>query len=110
MPLEVQPPDGPVRRHRWVTVLAMAIVIVALVALIAGCGAQDAFNDDRGKGDAPVGETDDSEAEVINMPNEFANIAHKCDGHGHRVYTTTHGGGPREIAVIDDPSCPGGEG
>ena len=37
----------------------------------------------------PSGRFDDSPAEVINFPDQFANVAHKCDGHGHRVYSTT---------------------
>lgn len=42
------------------------------------------------------------------MPDEFANVAMACDGHGHRVYTTTRANaGP---VVITDPSCPGGAG
>jgi hypothetical protein len=64
-----------------------------------GC---NAVNDARGRGDAPVGSKDDAPAEVINFPDQFANVAHKCDGHGHRVYSTTR---QAPVVVIDDPSC-----
>ena len=83
-----------------------AIAAFASAAVLAvGFGACDNFNSERGRGDAPVGEFDDSAAEVLNFPDKFANVAHKCDGHGHRVYSTT-----REATdiVIDDPSCDGG--
>lgn len=79
--------------------------LVAVAVLTSGCG--DAFNDTRGKGDAPVGSTDDSGKEVINFPNSFSNVAHGCDGHGHRLFVTTSDGG-KQMTVIDDPSCPGG--
>jgi hypothetical protein len=78
---------------------------VVASSFLAGCGIQDEFNDDRGTGDAPTGDKDDSPAAVINMPNNFANVAHKCDGHGHRVYVSTHTAQAKQIAVIDDPSC-----
>ena len=51
-----------------------------------------------------MGDYDDSPAEVINFPDQFANVAHKCDGHGHRVYSTTR---QAPVVVIDDPSCAG---
>ncbi len=82
--------------------------LVALVALVvtAGLGAGcDNFNSERGRGDAPIGEFNDSAAEVLNFPDKFANVAHKCDGHGHRVYSTTR---QAAVVVIDDPSCEGG--
>jgi hypothetical protein len=80
----------------------LAIAAMALVLVTGGCSAH---NDARGRGDAPIGEYDDTPAEVINFPDQFANVAHKCDGHGHRVYSTTREAPP---VVISDPSCPGG--
>ena len=80
----------------------LTIAVLALGLAATGC---NAVNDARGRGDAPVGSKDDSPAEVINFPDQFANVAHKCDGHGHRVYSTTRQAAP---VVIDDPSCPGG--
>jgi len=84
-----------------------ALVLVAAgfpVVLMLGCGEarEDAFT--RGQ------KVDRSPAEVIAMPDRFRNIAHKCDGHGHRVYSNSTGGegSSSQLAVIDDPSC-GGE-
>ncbi len=79
--------------------LTIAVLTLALGLVASGCNAR---NDARGRGDAPVGEYDDSAAEVINFPDQFANVAHKCDGHGHRVYSTTR---QAPVVVIDDPSC-----
>ena len=79
-------------------------VAVAMVALAWAAGGCSGFNDERGRGDAPIGPFDDSPAEVLNFPDKFANVAHKCDGHGHRVYSSTREAPP---VVIDDPSCPG---
>ncbi len=78
-------------------------LIVAAAALALVAGGCSGFNDERGRGDAPIGPFDDSPAEVINFPDQFANVAHKCDGHGHRVFSSTRQAPP---VVIDDPSCP----
>jgi hypothetical protein len=51
--------------------------------------------------DAPVSTIDHTPAVVHEMPNQFGNFAEKCDGHGHRVYTTT----AKAVTVIDDPTC-----
>ncbi len=67
-------------------------------------GACSSFDNARGRGDAPIGPYDDSPAEVVNFPDKFANVAHKCDGHGHRIYSTTR---QAAVTVIDDPTCPG---
>jgi hypothetical protein len=77
----------------------------SFAVLSLGLGACDNFNSSRGRGDAPVGKFDDSAAEVINFPHKVANVAHKCDGHGHRIYSTTR---EATVVVIDDPSCDGG--
>jgi hypothetical protein len=82
----------------------LALAAMVLVAFGAGAGC-DSFNSSRGRGDAPVGKFDDSAAEVVNFPDKFANVAHKCDGHGHRIYSTTR---EATVVVIDDPSCDGG--
>jgi hypothetical protein len=78
---------------------------VAVLVLVAGC---DNYNDKRGRGDAPVSSTDDSPAEVVNFPDQFANIAMKCDGHGHRLYIVTHTSTDVPVVVITDPACLGG--
>ncbi len=78
---------------------------VALAALaLAGC---NSYNEQRGKGDAPVGQTDDSPATIINFPNNFANVAHKCYG-TTGLYSNTRNAG--DVTVVpSDPRCaPGG--
>lgn len=90
------------RRRR----LTMAAVMLVVAFLTTAGSCKDEYNDDRGKGDAPVGDRDDSPAGIINMPNEFPNVVHKCDGAGHRVYVTREGEGtPRQLFVIEDESC-----
>lgn len=78
-------------------ILPAAIAVLAL----AGCGA---FNDQRGKGDAPVANRkgDDAPARVVNMPDGFSNVAFKCiDSNG--LYVTTKDAAP--VVVADDPLC-----
>ncbi len=77
-------------------------LVVAVVALGLAAGGCSGFNNARGRGDAPIGPYDDSPAEVLNFPDKFANVAHKCDGHGHRVYSTTR---QAPVVVVDDPTC-----
>lgn len=85
------------------------LAVAALATLVAtGCGVQDRFNEGRGRGDAPTGRVDDSAKEVINFPDRFANVAHSCDGHGHRVFVTTRTSeAGMQMSVVDDPACGG---
>lgn len=78
-------------KHLLVAAIAAGALVVA-----AGC------SDTSPTGDAPTGPVDDAPAEVINFPDKFANVAHKCDGHGHRVFSTTRVAAP---VVVDDPTC-----
>lgn len=82
----------------------LPLLLVAAV-LGSGCGWVDSKNEERGRGDAPVGEVVDTPVDVIQMPDRFSNVAHACDGHGHRVYVTTKSDQSRFMAVIDDPTC-----
>jgi hypothetical protein len=86
-----------------VRIITAATACVALV----GCNAVNDRNDARGRGDAPVGKVDDDPTEVLQFPDRFSNVAHKCDGHGHRVYVTTKSDQSRFMTVIDDPTCGG---
>jgi hypothetical protein len=56
--------------------------------------------------DAPISRKDDSAAVVYSMPDGFGNVASKCDGYGHRIFTLYHAdssyGG---VSVVDDPAC-----
>jgi hypothetical protein len=82
---------------RTALVLALPVAIVA-----AGCGA-DARQDATKSGQV----VDRGPAQVIAMPDAFRNVAHKCDGVGHRVYSSSTGdsGNAAQIFVIADPSC-----
>lgn len=69
------------RTRRWATAVMAALAI----ASVAGCSG---YNNARGKGDAPVGTSDDSPAQILFVP--------------------THAKTDPPITVIDDASCPGG--
>jgi hypothetical protein len=83
--------------------VAGAAVVVALAG-VAGCSR---YNDERGKGDAPVSgkHGDDSPAEVYNFPDGFGNLATKCVGHGYRAYVTTNNNAPSNVQLVADPAC-----
>ncbi|MDX3112429.1 hypothetical protein PV461_03240 [Streptomyces scabiei] len=94
------------RRGVRAAVRSAGLVLLAVAAL-AGCS--DEYNDERGKGDAPVqGKAgDDTPAEVFNMPDGFGNLATKCVGHGFRAYVTTNATGPSNVQIVQDKSCGG---
>ena len=56
--------------------------------------------------DASVGVRDHAPANVLNMPNGWSNVAHKCDG-PNMVYATDHGDSySSSLAVAaNDPRC-----
>lgn len=83
------------------------VLCVALLLILVGCGVNDRLNESRGRGDAPVGKIVDEPVDVIQMPDRFSNVAHACDGHGHRVFVTTKSDGSRFLAVNEDESCAG---
>jgi nitrous oxide reductase accessory protein NosL len=78
------------------------LTLLLTSAVLAGCGA-----DERRDATTTGQHVDRSAAEVIAMPDRFRNVADKCDGHGHRVYSNSTGnsGGASQIFVINDPSC-----
>lgn len=76
----------------------IATLAAAAIAAV-GLSACDEATKDADKSGQRV---DRSPAEVIAMPDLFKNVAHKCDGHGHRVYSNSS-----QLFVIDDPSCGG---
>lgn len=93
---------------KTVRIICAAVAgLVLIVGLSASGCTTDPYNDERGTGDAPVADSPnrDAEAEIINMPNGFPNLATKCDGHGHRVYVATHTEQRQQIAVIEDEGC-----
>lgn len=84
-----------------------ALIAIPAILLLASCSdkATEPFKD------APrAGESNDSPAQVINMPDGFSNLAGKCDGPNY-VYTSYHGDSAyAAIAVVkDDPRCTDGE-
>lgn len=89
---------------RSLTLLAVLVLFGA-----GACDAKESFDEKRGRSDSPVGKVNDDPKEVIQFPDRFSNVAHACDGHGHRVYVTTKSDSSRFMAVIDDPSCGGAE-
>ena len=76
-------------------------IAAAAVFLVGAVGCQS-YNESRGKGDAPVGSTDDTPAKVVNFPNGFMNVAFKCIG-PNGVYAHTREAAP--AVVPDDPNC-----
>jgi len=77
-------------------------LLVLLVVSVVGCG-----NEARQDATKSGQRVDRGPAEVIAMPDQFRNIAHKCDGHGHRVYSNSTGdsGSGAQLYVINDPTC-----
>lgn len=83
----------------------LAITIATLVSAgvgFGGCG-EDARQDATKAGQT----VDRGPAEVLAMPDAFRNVASKCDGHGHRVYSNSTGGSGNgaQLFVIADESC-----
>jgi hypothetical protein len=85
--------------------MILAVAAILIVMTFGSCGWNDDRNEERGRGDAPVGNIVDEPVDVIQMPDRFSNVAHACDGHGHRVYVTTKSDQSRFMAVIDDAAC-----
>lgn len=83
-----------------------AIAGAAAVAAVALAGCSEARKDATTSGQR----VDRGPAEVIAFPDQFRNVAHKCDGHGHRVFSNSTGGdgNASQAFAIDDASCPGG--
>lgn len=82
------------------------LLLIALLATgVTACG-----DEERKDATRSGQKVDRGPAEVIAMPNRFRNVAHKCDGHGHRVFSNSTGdsGAGAQLYVIDDPGCPGG--
>lgn len=78
------------------------IVTAAAVIALSGCGAFDDYNDDRGKGDAPVGERHESPRQIWQNVDGFPNLIAYCIG-ANGAYTTTRESPP--VIVKDDANC-----
>jgi citrate synthase len=81
------------------TVVAALLATAALGATACGGATQDAEKSGQ--------RVDTAAANVIAFPDKFRNVAHKCDGAGHRVYSNSTGdsGSSAELFVINDPTC-----
>jgi hypothetical protein len=87
-------------------VLAIGAVSVALTTISAcnfpGNKVTEPWND------APISHKDDGPAVVYSMPDGFGNVAAKCDGYGHRIFTLYHADGTYGgVSVVADPACAG---
>lgn len=78
----------------------------AATALVLTAVACDSYNDERGRGDAPVGERDEEPRLVVVMPDKFPNLAYYCDG-TTAVIATTREAAP--VVVVDSEVCSDGE-
>lgn len=81
-------------------VVKALIPAAVLVLALAGCGEVNQ--------NAKKGSRDTGPADIINFPNGFRNVAHKCDG-PNMIYVTSHeedAALPSTIAVVaNDPRC-----
>lgn len=75
--------------------------VVGLGAVVAGLSFAGSC-DQRGLGDAPVGDAYEAPRAVIVMPDEFPNLVVACDG-PVRVYVTTREAPP--VVVNGHPAC-----
>jgi len=85
------------------TLLATFVATVAAVLALSACGESTQ--------DSGVNNRDTGPADLINMPDGYSNVAHKCDG-PNMVYVIYHGSfaeGPKaygSLAVVaNDPRC-----
>lgn len=86
----------PLRRTRR-RALAVAGLTVPIALGLVGCS-----RDDKGMGDAPVGQRHEAPRQVWNSPDGFANIAAFCIG-VNGAYVHTREAAP--VIVANDPNC-----
>lgn len=78
------------------------LVVTALVAVsLVGCAQKS-----HGFQDSPVNQkyTDNSPAQIINFPDQYFNVAEKCDHHGHMLYSNTRDSDTQIVNDLKD--CP----
>lgn len=92
---------NPAQRQAAIMMIVVIIVAVLLIAL-SGC---QSYDNKRGRGDAPVGAIDDAPAEIVNMPDQYSNLATKCV-HGHRIIAATDNTDRINTVIPNDPTCP----
>jgi len=72
--------------------------VLGVLALSAGSC------DEKGLGDAPIGDAYEAPRDVYVMPDTFPNLVVVCDG-PTRIYVTTREAAP--VLVADHPACNG---
>ena len=78
-------------------------ILVGTASLAAGLSLpNDKWNDQRGRGDAPVARVNTSAKDVYAMPDRFSNVAMSCDRYGNAIYVTTKSDYSRGLFVIKD--------
>lgn len=87
-----------------------AVALVATVTVFAGLTACSDYNDERGKGDAPVANRsgEDSPKHITNNPDGFGNVATGCvaGATGWRYFVTTSTDkNPSNLVVVTAPEC-----
>lgn len=75
---------------RWLVGIAVVLTLAA-----GSC-------DERGLGDAPVGDMQEEPRSVIVMPDRFPNLAYVCDG-TTAIYVTTRDASP--VVVPNSVNC-----
>ena len=97
-----QPPR---RRGISCPVILLALAALALAAVLAGCAGTSVAVD----AGFPLVRTE--RAEIVDMPDGFADVATACH-RGNRLYVSAPGSGynGHDVAVVAaDPTCQGGE-
>lgn len=74
------------------------IVLTIGLLIVSGCSHHPALKD------APITGTDLSGAHIVNMPDEFPNVAWKCAG-VNGLYVNTRSAGVNFIVITNDPNC-----
>jgi hypothetical protein len=74
------------------------VLASAGVVLLVGCSHHPALKD------APVKSISDGGATVVNMPDQFPNVAWKCAG-VNGVYVNTRTAGVNMVIITNDPNC-----
>jgi hypothetical protein len=76
------------------------LAIVAFVAIGTSCSS---WNDDRGRGDSPVGKRHEAPRQIWFGPDRYHNVAAWCIG-ANGVYAHTRSGAP-PVVIANDPNC-----
>ncbi len=91
------------------TSIGIPIGLALFAGLLTACGSDPgSYSDNRGWGDAPISTRDDGGSHIVNSPDQFPNVAMKCDGrYGYMIFTVTHATTDVAPVVVPDPRCPG---